>query len=148
MNHVPRLLTPPTVLANCCVSNTHVRHGTVPQQCVILSVRPSRSVSYKLKMIVDELKFKSCSVYEGKLGYIVNYAVRCMGSNPSQFLYLLRVLFSKTWRLASCGFLCSCLLHVGFFLGLFFDPEDGGNMVHRNILLTFTGLHGVASQKI
>jgi hypothetical protein len=25
------------------------------------------------------------------------------------------------------------LLHVGFLLGLFFDPEDGGNMFLRNI---------------
>jgi hypothetical protein len=55
----------------------------VPQQCIILSVCPSRSVSYKLKMIVDELKLKSCSVYEGKLEYIVNYAVRCMLSTET-----------------------------------------------------------------
>jgi hypothetical protein len=26
-----------------------------------------------------------------------------------------------------------CLLHTGFFLGLFFDPEDGGNIFLRNV---------------
>jgi hypothetical protein len=25
------------------------------------------------------------------------------------------------------------LLHTGFFLGLFFDPEDGGNIFLRNV---------------
>jgi hypothetical protein len=25
------------------------------------------------------------------------------------------------------------LLHAGFFLGLFFDPEDGGDMFLRNV---------------
>jgi hypothetical protein len=32
-------------------------------------------------------------------------------------------------------------------LGLFFGPEDGGDMFPRNIWLTFNGLHGVISQK-
>jgi hypothetical protein len=32
-------------------------------------------------------------------------------------------------------------LHVGFLLGLFFDPEDGGEM------LTFSGIHGIVFQK-
>jgi hypothetical protein len=26
----------------------------------------------------------------------------------------------------------NCLLHVGFLLGLFFSPEDGGNMILQN----------------
>jgi hypothetical protein len=34
---------------------------------------------------------------------------------------------------------------AGFFLGLFFDPENGGDMF---FLLTFNGLHGAISQKI
>jgi hypothetical protein len=33
-------------------------------------------------------------------------------------------------------------------LGLFFDPEDGGDIFLRNIGLTFNGLHGVISPKI
>jgi hypothetical protein len=27
----------------------------------------------------------------------------------------------------------SCLLHLGFVLGLFFDAEDGGDMFLRNV---------------
>jgi hypothetical protein len=34
-----------------------------------------------------------------------------------------------------------------FLLGLFFDPEDGGDMFPKR-RLTFNGLHGVISQKI
>jgi hypothetical protein len=34
-----------------------------------------------------------------------------------------------------------------FLLGLFFDPEDGGQHVSRKYPLTFSGLHGVISQK-
>jgi hypothetical protein len=85
----------------------------VPQQCVILSVCPSRSASYKLKMIVDELKLKSCSVSEGKLGRIVNYVVRCMGSNTSQFLYLLRhdALPRAVSSVAACFMLVSSLVY-------------------------------------
>jgi hypothetical protein len=37
------------------------------------------------------------------------------------------------------------VLHAGFLLGLFFDPEDGGDMLY---LLTFNGPHGVISQEI
>jgi hypothetical protein len=28
--------------------------------------------------------------------------------------------------------------HTGFFLGSFFDPEDGGDMFLRNVVLTLT----------
>jgi hypothetical protein len=40
------------------------------------------------------------------------------------------------------------LLHAGFLLGLYFDPEDEGDMFPAKCLLTFNGLHGVISQKI
>jgi hypothetical protein len=40
------------------------------------------------------------------------------------------------------------LFHVGFFLGLFFHPEDGGDIHHQNVCLVFKGLHAVISQKI
>jgi hypothetical protein len=32
--------------------------------------------------------------------------------------------------------------------GLFFDPEDGGDMFLQKLRLTSNGLHGVISQKI
>jgi hypothetical protein len=38
--------------------------------------------------------------------------------------------------------------HAGFLLGLFFDPEDGGDMFLRNVRMTFNGLHGVISQNM
>jgi hypothetical protein len=37
-------------------------------------------------------------------------------------------------------------LHADILLGLFFDPEDGGN-VHLNHQLTFNAIHGFISQK-
>jgi hypothetical protein len=40
------------------------------------------------------------------------------------------------------------LLHTGFLLGLFFNPEDGGNIFSPKRLLTFRRLHGVIFQKI
>jgi hypothetical protein len=40
------------------------------------------------------------------------------------------------------------LLHVGFLLGLFFDPGDGGDMFLQKRRFTFNGLHGVISPKI
>jgi hypothetical protein len=43
--------------------------------------------------------------------------------------------------------LATCF-HAGFLLGLFFNPEDGGDMFFRNVGLTFNGLHGLISQKI
>jgi hypothetical protein len=40
------------------------------------------------------------------------------------------------------------LLHAGFLLGLLFGPDDGGEMLLRNVSGLFSGLHGVISQKI
>jgi hypothetical protein len=40
--------------------------------------------------------------------------------------------------------LATCL-HAGFFLSLFFDPEDGGDMLLQSVL-TFGGLFSVISQ--
>jgi hypothetical protein len=39
------------------------------------------------------------------------------------------------------------LLHVGILLGLFFDPEDGGDTYLKNHQLTYSGLHSIISQK-
>jgi hypothetical protein len=38
--------------------------------------------------------------------------------------------------------------HAGFLLGLFFNPEDGGDMNPPKRRLTLDGLHGVIFQKI
>jgi hypothetical protein len=45
------------------------------------------------------------------------------------------------WHIAPCSSACY-LLHTGFLLAVFFDPEDGAEMFFRNI-----GLHGVISHK-
>jgi hypothetical protein len=37
---------------------------------------------------------------------------------------------------------------IYFFLGLFFDPEDGGDVILPKRLLILNGLHGVIFQKI
>jgi hypothetical protein len=39
------------------------------------------------------------------------------------------------------GILFPTCFHVAYLLGLFLDPEDGGDMFLRNIGLTFNGLH-------
>jgi hypothetical protein len=36
--------------------------------------------------------------------------------------------------------LLSICFHAGFLLGLFFNPEDGGNIFFRNVLPTITHL--------
>jgi hypothetical protein len=38
-------------------------------------------------------------------------------------------------------------LHAGFLLGLFSDPEEGGNMFLPKRWLTFNGLHGFITCK-
>jgi hypothetical protein len=43
--------------------------------------------------------------------------------------------------------LLATYFHAGFLLGIFFDPEDGGDVPPKR-RLTFNGLHGVISQKI
>jgi hypothetical protein len=43
------------------------------------------------------------------------------------------------------GFACY-RLHAGFLLGLFFDPEDGGDVSPKQ-QLTYNALHDVISQK-
>jgi hypothetical protein len=40
--------------------------------------------------------------------------------------------FGGTHRLQHSPLLASCF-HTGFLLGLFFDPEDGGDMFLRNV---------------
>jgi hypothetical protein len=42
--------------------------------------------------------------------------------------------------------LLSTNFHSGLLLGLFFNPEDGGDMFLRNVVLTLNGLHGVISR--
>jgi hypothetical protein len=40
------------------------------------------------------------------------------------------------------------LLQVCFFLGLFFEPEDAGDMFFRNVVLIFNGIDSITSQTI
>jgi hypothetical protein len=40
------------------------------------------------------------------------------------------------------------LLPAGYLLGLFFDPEDGGDHVPLKCQMTFSGLYSVISEKI
>jgi hypothetical protein len=42
--------------------------------------------------------------------------------------------------------LATCF-HAGFLLGLFFEPENGGDIPPKH-RLPFNGIHGVISQKI
>jgi hypothetical protein len=46
--------------------------------------------------------------------------------------YLWRVLSSGTWRRVGRCKLVTCF-HAGFLLGLFFDPQDGGDMFLRKV---------------
>jgi hypothetical protein len=49
--------------------------------------------------------------------------------------------------LAFLALLSTCF-NAGFFLGLFFDPKDGGDIILRNIGLIFSGLFCVIFQKM
>jgi hypothetical protein len=40
------------------------------------------------------------------------------------------------------------LVHAGFSLSLFFEPEDGGEIFLFKCTLTFNGVQGIISQKI
>lgn len=54
------------------------------------------------------------------------------------------LLYRPSGVLISCCSACSSscfLFHAAFFLSLFFEPEDGGDMLHRS------GLRGVISHK-
>jgi hypothetical protein len=46
------------------------------------------------------------------------------------------------------GWLCLYLIHAGFLLDLFFEPEDGVEHVLPKRLLTFSGQRGVVFQKM
>jgi hypothetical protein len=53
-------------------------------------------------------------------------------------------LLKVTWRFA----LPATCFQAGFFLSLFFDPEDGGDMFLQKVALAFNRLHGLIYQKI
>jgi hypothetical protein len=44
--------------------------------------------------------------------------------------------------------LVATCFRAGFLLGLFLDPDDGGDIFLRNVWSALNGLHGVISQKI
>jgi hypothetical protein len=65
----------------------------------------------------------------------------------TEFRSSISLLFSVQSEIPARRLLCLSRFHVGFLLGVFFDPEDGGN-VPPKCRLTFNGLHGVISEKI
>jgi hypothetical protein len=59
--------------------------------------------------------------------------------NSSRFLFVCIIPYFYT-----CNSFACCLLHAGFFFSLFFDFENGGNMVLRNVdrlSLDYMALH-------
>jgi hypothetical protein len=54
---------------------------------------------------------------------------------------------SVFWDVMPCRALLATCFHAGFFLGLFFDPEDGWYVPPKR-QFAFNGLHGIISQKI
>jgi hypothetical protein len=62
----------------------------------------------------------------------------CRRFGGTYHLYLQGQRISWATELVTCS-------HTGFLLGLFFDPEDGGDVPLKR-RLTFNGLHGVISQ--
>jgi hypothetical protein len=80
----------------------------------------------------------------GGIEYIITYK-RCIGQNIKPYNSLkVNRRFGETCRPPSVVSACH-LLHANFLIGLFFDPEYGGEMFLRR--LTFNGLYGVMSQK-
>jgi hypothetical protein len=70
-------------------------------------------------------------------------------SNPLIITWHFRLIFLLTFRVeeqAKQSSLCY-VLHAGFLLCLFFDPESGGDVSPKR-RSTFNGLHGCISQKI
>jgi hypothetical protein len=53
---------------------------------------------------------------------------------------------SVFWDITTCSPL-KVNGRTGFFIGVFFDPEDGGNVFFEK-WLTYSGLHGIISQKV
>jgi hypothetical protein len=57
---------------------------------------------------------------------LLGYITPCISSKANQ-------LFGETCRFHFQGDLLATCFHAGFVLGLFFDPENGGDIFLRNI---------------
>jgi hypothetical protein len=75
---------------------------------------------------------------------MVPYVCRIWGFCSSGYEDSCLLVYVVCWSCASAWY----LLHIGFLLGLFFDDEDRGNIVLWNMVLIFTGLYSIISQKI